>query len=334
VRFLSFFFLLATLATMGILTVLLQGGKFSNCFQFLGIPLLPLMSGFAMSDIPVLFFFYLHLLLFYLALNYRKGFIALVLASISGIVLGLTVCGRQTYLVALVGVAALWWQMGEKRKLLLVYFLSAVPFPLALFILWGNIVPPRVAGLEAQNASHFSSTHLFLSLSQAAILYAIYDIKFLFRRTKVSTLVILASIILIPIFDRYFVTDLSERLPARFLFQRYLSSSLYLPITRGLLAISFGMGFLFICELVSEFRRAKDPVVQWMYLVALSLIFAQGFVTHMYSSRYPAVALPLLVLLLSKQSPSSFARAFRILIGGTSGVAVLAIYLGLIKFAL
>lgn len=326
-RAINWFFMLGLLYLISRTFSFSKNSRIQSAVVGLSIPFVSLMSMFAMSDIPALFFFFLSLFLLKQAhvnqLNFR---LTDALVALAGLSLGFCILIRQTYLVSFCGILWLALREPQKRRLTAIYTLMAIPLPLVLFYSWGGITPPLIAAIETQRG-HFSSTHFLLATSQTALVYYFFfpkrliNQKFLFVGTSILFL------FLTPWISEYLVSNLSERLPLRFIFQSLLGGW-HTRVATFFLVITFAMGFLFLIDLTKQFLRTSDVIFQSLLLSGTALVCYPLFVTSNYSSRYPLAGLLLLVLIEDEaQKMSGIWRLARFSLGCGIGLCVGGYYL-------
>lgn len=302
-----------------------------RAFLILGIPLLPLMSGFVMTDIPIL----LLVLLSILTLGWSfecsaKGTPSVTKAILAGGIFSLAILGRQTYLTAFAALPLLV-RVPHFRRQSALFFISAVVLPMALFLCWGGLTSPAIQHKEAVAPWTSHPTHFLLCLSQTALLYLFFDPTYLVRRPKVTTGCLMLALIAIPLIE-FLVPDLSVRLPVRYVFQNLLGS--WEPMfARIALTTSFGIGFLFLAEVIEAMLKAV-PYQSFVYGIALTGIATPGLVAHNYSSRYTMASAVLLALLSEARRPMkiTWASGARIAAGALLGMVLLGDYLGSTHF--
>ncbi len=329
-RLLTWLFLGATLFFAGKLMKSFAGPSNRTCLSLLGIPLLTLMGAFAMSDIPVLCMFFISLFIWRQAtLCSERSKAGLFFSCLAGLFMGLAIIGRQTYLVGLVGFLWIGLKCATLKKRVLLFFLFMAPIPITLFACWKGLTSQPIQ-LAESSAGYFSATHLLLGISQSALLYCLFEPALVTRNWKKNAMIIGVFLLLTPLVEQFIITDLTQRLPIRSVFQ-YFFGALHPWIARVLLGASFGLGFLFLKEIGHRFLTTQEPQIAGLYLSGLALILVSGCVAHNYSSRYPLPGLMLLVILheITEVESMTTAKVVRLGMGGILGLGVAAYYLGL-----
>lgn len=310
----------------------LQVKKKETLRLIMAIPIISLMSVFAMTDIPTLFMFCLSIYFFGRSVEESKSPSKSITNSlIAGLFCGLCIIGRQTYLVSLSGVFWMFYKCGSYRKPILLFLLAAFPIPFSLFYVWRGITPPLLA-TERPVSSTLSSTHFLLALSQSALtFYFVYPNRLL-NKWRTTLLVVFLLCLATPLFDQYLVLDLAERLPLRFFFQKLLGPW-HFPVARHLVVGSFAIGFIFMAEIVSQFLKSKKIAQQALLICGFSLIAYPLFVAFNYSSRYPMAGILILVLSFSQVDEAHlYWKRMRFFIGYGLALVVAAYYLEVPNF--
>lgn len=328
-RVVTWIFFVATVLVMSRISVKEHLKREDSVLLFMSLPIFSLMSVFAMSDVPVVFFFCLSLWLAQRAGEHISNFwISHFYGFFSGLMFGLCVVGRQPYLVALVGFAWLAVKSREYRKLSFTFLLAATPLPLMLFTTWGGMTPPLIAAFEAEK-SHLSLTHLILSVSQSAISYYFLFPKQILRKFQYALIVVLIFVFLTPWIDRFVVAELSERLPVRFFFQRILGGWHH-QVARYVLVSTFALGAFWVGQLLYRFIHSKNSIEQALLAGGVALAVHPLFIAHNYSSRYILGGVLVLSILETRSEVCSIGWKWpRFILGYGIAMAVAAIYLDL-----
>jgi len=220
----------------------------------------------------------------------------------SGVLLGLSVWGRQNYLM--VGVALLIWFTMQNAK-----WKTAPRFTIVLgifavmsgwlFWVWGGLVPPAVAHVaETSRAQPGALTIAGLNFNFGLRAFGYTGVIFLllFPRyfnwsVKAIGAVALVSLTLVLLFPEL-----------RFLPSRYVIEALLSPELAEYAAVLMGSSFAFLglfliwSTLVQLWNRRNEAVF-WFFTSAWACIVASNVkVGHQFSSRYVFVAVPFILL--------------------------------------
>jgi hypothetical protein len=256
-------------------------------FSVLVVPMVWLVAGMALSEMPAMVFVTLSL---YLQLRGLDAFDAdrspLAWFLAAGVCLGIAVWGRQPYLL-LCGVAVLIALIERGLRLPMVIFVGATgSLAIPLFAIWKGFVPPSQHMLPG-----FSVIHALLSFAYTGICFILLGARSRWLSVK-AVLGLTMLTILANVFSGGFALY-----PFRSLTERYLAPS----VTRlygnlaGSLFLSFGvLSLAILLRMIWESRR--DPRGLTINTGLLCVVAAPLFDTHLYSSRYTAMSLPYLLL--------------------------------------
>jgi len=301
--------------------------KENTVLLLMALPIFSLMSVFAMSDVPVLFLFCLSL---FFALKAGENLSCFwkshTYIFLSGLMLGLCVTGRQTYLVSLAGFFWLALRVKEYRRFFFTFLLAAIPLPMILFSLWGGITPPLIAAIEVEK-SHLSSTHFFLSISQSALVYYFLFPRQFLKKWRYALCLVAVFILLTPWIDRYLIAELSERLPLRFFFQKLLGPW-HPTVARYVMVSTFALGILWLGQFLVQLVKCTDVLQQALLMSGIALAVHPLLVAHNYSSRYILGGILILALVGNQRPESSGAwKWLRFILGYGLAMSVAAFYL-------
>jgi hypothetical protein len=330
IRWISFAFLvLLAVALCGVLRAMNHRYPKSG-FQILGSPLFPLLGAIAMSDVPAAAFFYGSL--WGLVAAYRRyekePALAFWLAVAAGLSFGTSVIGRQVFLFGLAGLPLLWLKAPASfRKILAAFAVSGAILPGILFSIWGGTLAPTYKSMLYASSSLLAPVNGWGGLAHTAIFYLIFDLTFITKQKKLTLLSMLATLVIVVTLQKLEIRDLTHFLPLGSYFARWFPSWLATTLSYGFTVASFGLAVPFLAHFYKWFRETSDPIMQFFHLGAFALAMTPMLITHNYSSRYPLVCIPMLLLLqLLQGKPDTYAKTGRLMIGGAFGVAVLFLY--------
>jgi hypothetical protein len=271
--------------------------------------------GTAITEIPAALFFCSGLALLLEALN-REARTArgdVPLAILAGVCLAIAISGRQQYLIAALGAVLLlrpgFWRVG------VIYAVVALGLAAPLFLIWGGISPPKTAYV----GSGLSVAHGLLSFSYAGFVYCLYDAGWLRKNLAINIALVMLTITLNVAFG------FLNHLPFQQLAVRYLP-----PVIRqyyGLVGcgamLGFGAMFLALLARVA-WQGRHDRALLYLCVIAVLMLGAPAKITHMFSGRYIASALPILVMLAAERAPDTYFKAGRLALGCLLGAFSLA----------
>lgn len=287
-------------------------------FGILAVPMTWIVTGMAISELPAMFGAALATL-GAIASDVRedvgwRGRLPGLAMLTGGIVLATT--GRQTYLAALPGLAVVAvrsWRNAAAAAL--AFGIGLVPIA-ALVVIWGGLVPPKMAfvggGVKPLHAV------LALCLTGVAAIFLAPRFYWAFRRYVLAAIAV--ALLANFAFDFVHFTTLTS-------LQRLLGHP---AITRwierivGLGILSAGAGF--VSASAAAIWKCRDRRLTGWALAVFALCGAMAGVTHQFSSRYAAMSLPFLILMLAPWMDVGRWAGVRIVVGGTLGLAALHSY--------
>ncbi|MDM3847517.1 MAG: hypothetical protein PT119_11260 [Aphanizomenon gracile PMC627.10] len=285
-----------------------------HAMQMMCLPILWPVSGMCLTEIPAMFFSSLSLHLFLLAfcqefndkwksLN-QKYPIKLLIASLGGLFFSFAILGRQSFLPALLAFPVLLIKHQDigtnKRKYVYSFLFAALILPIIVFIIWDGIVPPlHLAKKGYISTETFSIINGFLSFAYAGIMILIVSPKaFILDKKLLLATIFLSKIIFITNIFYDFITIVPAKSVASKIFTNSSSLIIYTKITSGILAI-----FSLFCLMVI-FKMILDHKNDLIYLFLCTyflLLCATPFkIVHLFSSRYTATTLPIMMLITAK----------------------------------
>jgi hypothetical protein len=305
----------------------IQGGpslvRLAFAASVLAVPFLWPASGLALTELPALLAFTLFLLAFLkvLRLPADKSRSLVVWAVMAGLLLGLSVLGRQTYLVVLPPVLVMTLWLPNRWRLFVTTAALCLLSSGWLFLFWRGLVPPSLP----QVSLGLRLDHALFALSYVAVATCFLCPRWL-RPDRWTALVLL----MLAGAGLAYLARKHACPPAKSLLVALFGEHLAL-ITGSLLGIIFGMlGALWLgSSLQAAWRERNNPDRAFLFLVLFALVAAPGLVSHFFSSRYVVGMLSVLLLILSplsdlKDHPGWW-RA-RLLFGAILGVGTLWTY--------
>jgi hypothetical protein len=259
----------------------------------LAVPFLWPAAGLALTELPALFFFTGFVLAIVLAAETRTQarYNIVLWGAVAGLLLGIAILGRQTYLIALGPLIF----MGLSQRRLMSFVIPCMVVALVasgwLFVLWGGVVPPSQQHVN----SGLRLEHGIDSLSYFGIATLFLAPYWLQPRRKVEVVVALVGAVLASLATHRFSEPPAKTLLIR-LFD--LGGAQILGFLIG--AAMAGLGILWLIRLVEKgwtFRH--DPVTVFLVFLLLGLAVTPVKISHTFSSRYVVGALSAQVLALS-----------------------------------
>jgi hypothetical protein len=300
----------------------------------MALPITYAVSGLALTEIPAMLFFSLGLFFVAKSVTVYENILnkALFYVIIGAACIGLSVLGRQPYIIILAGLPFLFLT----RKNILSTFLlllTAIVFtatiPLYVFFVWKGLMPPSdasfytdVTGLGSSYRIDFFILCLFYF---AATMLLIAPSFYIFpKKNKIPRLS--ASYVLISLLN--LKTNLLSYTPLVYVARKMNLSNSNANLLSNLCGsgiILFGLYFL-INSLMHLKERYEQKEFSFFMIALLLMAFSCSKITWGFSSRYAAQAIPLLVITGSYFYTSSKWNIARIIVGIAIGVVSLVSY--------
>ncbi|PSP00259.1 MAG: hypothetical protein BRC47_13210 [Cyanobacteria bacterium QS_7_48_42] len=240
----------------------------------------------------------------------------IIAAIIGGLAMGVAISGRQPLLVTLAAVPILAID-SRSRIQVLCFLLSAAIIPIILFATWGGLVPPTHQFV----GEGLSVPHLILAYCYAGAITLILSPRFFSYNFKITVIIAVFSILINAIFSWI------EFVPMRTLSNQLIPEAvfpIYIEICSGLL---FSLGVLYGASIIKNLINNRENFnYLFLGIATLFICFTALKVTHQFSSRYVAQAIPLFALITEPYSKANYFKATRVVIGSLLGLAILTSY--------
>jgi len=259
--------------------------------SILVVPMTWVLAGLALTEMPAMVFATLSL---YMQLRgieaLEKGRPPLGWFVAGGIVFGVAIWGRQSYLV-LVAVPVLLALLDRKMRIpALVFFGIAVAFAVPLVIAWGGFVPPTDEADEG-----LSPVHGLISLGYAGICFFLLAPRLRWLGQKSS--IVVAAVAVVVIASVNASLGIVVGYPLQSFVDRFLPASAMSAygILYGSLLLVCGIAF-FVWMVRTTWQRRDDLKQVTINIGLLCVVLSPALIGNFYSSRYTAMALPYLIL--------------------------------------
>jgi 4-amino-4-deoxy-L-arabinose transferase-like glycosyltransferase len=240
----------------------------------------------------------------------------IIAAIIGGLAMGVAISGRQPLLVTLAAVPILAID-SRSRIQVLCFLLSGAIIPIILFATWGGLVPPTHQFV----GEGLSVPHLILAYCYAGGITLILSPRFFSYNFKITVIIAVFSILINAIFSWI------EFVPMRTLSNQLIPEAvfpIYIEICSGLL---FSLGVLYLASIIKNLINNRENLnYLFLGIATLFICFTALKVTHQFSSRYVAQAIPLFALITEPYSKANYFKATRVVIGSLLGLAILTSY--------
>jgi hypothetical protein len=286
--------------------------------QILGAPMIYGSVGTALTEVPAMLAFALHLALVFRLLreSEENPRLALGLGIVAGVVGGFAVAGRQTFLASVLALPLLGLGARRAWPALAACGLSTLILPAFIFAAWGGLTPPKIAFVGAG----FSPANVFTAFAYAGIVYAIYDFAWVLERARLHAGIVLTALV------GNLALGLIEHAPLSGTASSLLpawSLELYSRCFGGLF---LGCGVVFMRKLV-EMLLEPNPTQRYLAFAVILILGSALKVTIPYAGRYMAGAVPLLLLLALHRAPDTKWKAGRIALASVIGLGSLHTYI-------
>lgn len=286
--------------------------------SILAVPFLWPPSGMALTELPALAAFTVFVLAIRRILEFSHTATGFAWAGLAGFCLGLSILGRQVYLIVLPAVAALLLVAPRQWGLWLVCLCVACGACGWLFVLWGGLVPPSLRFVN----SAVRLDHGVFSLSYVAAATLFLRPEWLKPRSFKTVFLSTVSGVLLALLSRDYANP-----PAKSLLLKVFGEKIGLPVgfAAGTVLIVLGVlwswnALLFSCE------QRREAFRVFLFLTLFALTAAPAAISHEFSSRYVVGLLPVLVLTVRVSDTSSTSFAMRAILGAIAGAATLWTY--------
>lgn len=291
---------------------------FATAAIFLGIPMTWPCAGMALTEIPAVCAYAIHLLAIWMCL--RGGRHHFAWAALAGISLGIAILGRQPLLLGVLPLLYLGLRWPERGPDMILVFAAAMTLVLPVFATWGGLVPPNTAYV----AGGLTVRHLILSGGYAAACSLLVCPAMLIWKPALMGGCLVAGIAA----NMFFQVD--SWLPMYTLTTRVIPASL-LPLAAKVVygfVVALSL-WLFASCVVTLWRRRTEPVFTFIVLSVMLQVVATMAVKHQFSSRYLETAVPLFAMIALTPAYSSRFPVARLCVGAAIGCVSLINYLQL-----
>jgi hypothetical protein len=292
----------------------------SGTVAMLGVPMTWVICGMALTEMPAMLFVALSVLMLVMAFHEDpSGAMRLVWAALGGLFLGIAVLGRQPYLVLLGGLPLLVRDIRRDVPVIGVFAALTVAVTAPVFLVWRGMVPPTITEVGKGIAWH----HGLWSFCYGAVIVLLLAPRFLRLGWAEWAVVIVAAVcvsFLVP----------GQLIPMQTVARRALPASL-LPLGQRMTAIgacAIALAFGLAC-VRRGLENRRDRVFIALLTGAGLLLLTPMKITHVFSSRYVVMALPLLVVVADRYTASNYWKVLRLALGSVLGFLSLLSYFSL-----
>lgn len=331
VNVLLFFLVIAN--TFFILKVLkTQGDSLLIAFNLVAIPVIWQVAGMALTEMPAMFLVSCSILILVILTRENSqvlSFKTLSLSLISGVCLGLAILGRTPFLMIVPASMLLVFNPIShpiNRKtvpytLILVFVVSSLAVCFPVFFIWKGLVPPFQAMISQGGLKLW---HGILAFAYTGIIMLLVAPRwYSFSKRWAIFLIILTIIFFLgntfwwhvkyyPLYD-----FLSRNLPPEIM-------KIYQNLISPLLMV---IASFFVFNLGKYILDNRNNSFQLFIAFSVILVLLTCIsIKHLFSTRYVAQAMPLLVLLIAEKDTYDKSKIARLLIGIAIGYISLQTY--------
>jgi len=296
----------------------------TGALAVLGVPMTWVISGMALTELPAMLFVAVAVLMLLLVEQPNRSTPQrLLFAALGGLSLGIAVLGRQPFLVVLGGLPFLLRDVRRDLPPLVVFagFTIAVTAP--VFWVWRGLVPPNLAEV-GRGIAWF---HGMWSLCYGTVIVVLLAPAFLRLRLVEWVIIITTSVAL------SFALP-TGHVPMQTVAMRFLPASLLPLVERGVIIAGVGTAITFVVACVRRvLEHHQDRVFITLIIATGLLLLTPMKITHVFSTRYVAMTLPLIVLAVDRFARPNYWKVLRLSIGSVLGFLSLWSYFSLARSA-
>ena len=322
IRYVNFACLLITLAALAwTLRLMGQSTPRLRAAMLMSVPMMWPTSGMALTELPALALVSLAVALVGHGIVTWSGPVRLGAFALSGLLAGIAITGRQTYLPALAGYALL--AIGERR--LTVPALAALALAGAaltpMLIAWHGLTPPWQTQLSQGLVPEYGVL-AFVYLASATALIAPGFFRSVYAKPNLRWVTLAAVMVAVVV---CIVTGFRIAVASRVVDK--LPHLLQVPAQIGATVFTVSLAAaMVIAGLVNLVELRRDRIFVLLVVLALTLDGTAIAVSHQFSSRYVLAAFPFALLALQRWWQCDGWAVFRLGLGATMGLASLMAY--------
>lgn len=294
--------------------------------SILFIPTTYISAGMGLTELASVATCLLALLLLLQALRQPKIRNKLFLSLVTGLMMGLCIFGRQTYLVVLPFFLLLYFYQRHKIDLLaiLLFQASALVLPLYTFSVWGGLVEPK-----HQNwvDTGLVPLHGLLAFAYCSLFFFLIAPHW-FRSVPKKWLQWAIAFALLVLFTNGYFNFINFLPVKAILWQLPASAQYYIGNLFGSSAIGLAVYFIYCCYIHGQANR-KDVLYLFMLTSLLVLLGSCVAISHVFGSRYVFQAIPFVLFLAYPHIKDSWylllLKLFGIVVGGAGLLLTLQI---------
>jgi hypothetical protein len=328
-------FLLSTLYFTIAIIRLLNATHWTYALYTMAVPMVYLVGGLALTEMPAMFFFSMGL--FFIVKSTQQKITStyvntLVYAIIGSFFVSISILGRQPYLVVALALPILY--LSKKLSFkdcfnLLSAILFVVTIPFCLFYTWKGLMPPSDAPFYSDITGlgpNYRIDYFILCVFYFAVSMFLIAPNFYSYPKKNKVLMFTGTCLLIIIINQ--ICNFLSYIPFLSTTEKIIPSNLNKQLVANLSGSSiilFALHFLVNCFMhIAKQQLSKE--FSFFIIALLLMAFSCSKITWGFSSRYAAQAIPLLIITGSYFYKPSKINVVRIIVGIAIGIISLISY--------
>lgn len=262
---------------------------------YIYVPMLWVIVGLALTEIPAMMFLILSLLLLKISLqendkNWKNYFISII----AGLCLGLSVLGRTQFLMVLIFSPFLFFLKG-KHLTILAYIISSSILPIWIFYVWHGILPPNEQG----NHQGLNFIYGFMAVGYLSLMTLFICYKWFFLPHRFYIISLILTLLFLVLNCHFHLIEFeplktaTHKIPFLFIKNNY---KYFMP------SVIFGAGSLYIISSIYHILENKSNY--WFIFIIVSGLLIIGTTARssaQFSSRYVVQSLPLFLIAYSEK---------------------------------
>lgn len=297
-----------------------------QAFSIISIPSIWIISGMVFSEIPAMLFSIAGVGLLLFVVNPERinknvvqyNLKLYLLAVMGGLLFGISIVGRQTLLCLYIAFPVLIIHNLKNIRFFLTFIFSSLIFPVLLFSIWGGIVAPNV---QHKVGEGFSLAIGFMTYAYAAGFIALIAPQFLcFNKSRKIIFASILSLISLNIATQMVRIE-------RFEYQAsFLPSAIYEVYVNIFTSIVITLGLLFLFSIFRHLWNNRNHQINlFLGFSALLVCSTPIKLTHFFTSRYTAIAIPFIILFTDQYNNGErmIWKLLRLTVGAVAGFFIL-----------
>lgn len=303
-RYINIVFLILVILLLNYTYFLVNRAKHTSfAWQIMALPTTAITAGLALTELPAMFFLWLGivcLLLFEQKDSYLAKWVLLFAAAF---LLGISMLGRQVYIVVLVPLFIYFIQRKIEYRYLIFFFITTLILPLSLFYMWGGLLATHDrAIIETQLAPN----HVVLAFGYSFLFILFLEIEYLQIGFWIKQFKFLLIAFLVCITINIFLLKL-DFLPNKALLFRIIPDPEWQSRIGFLCSsvIIFMSAYFIMVFLINAWQQRYNAFLLFCNTSFFLLLGTCIKIAHVFGSRYVFQAMPFLLFAFPNRSPNN-----------------------------